>query len=393
MYEVNVNIWPGSSSFVSGSTPFGFYDSDPTFINDIDKVAVWCSRRLGYPITDIELQDVNFYAAFEESIIEYSSQVNSLNARDNLLPMVGLPSTTNLSGQLIKPSLQGVFRVAKQYGSEVGAGGYLTYYTGSISLSKDKQVYDLLSENVELEKGDFNTDIFTIRRILYEYSPAINRSIDPGISSGFVDQQMLTQFGWSGFSSGMNYTTMPLYHDLLKLQAVEFYDQIKKSGYSFQLTNNRLRIFPIPTSDYKIFFLYTLNDEILENISTGSGNYDTTGSGVITDYSNIPYNNIPYTLINDIGKTWIRKYTLALSKEMLGLVRGKYSAIPIPENEITLNGAELVSSAQTEKEALIQELKDTLESMGRQAQLERKTAEADALTSQINKVPMKIYIR
>ncbi len=389
-YEVNINIWPGSSSFTSGSTPFGYYDTDPRFVSDIDKVATWCSRRLGYPITDIELQDVNFYAAFEESVLEYSSQVNSLNARDNLISVTGLPSNNNLSGQLVTPTLQGIFRLASQYGSEVGSGGYLTYYTASINVVQDRQVYDLLSADVNLETGSFQDDNFTIRRIFYE-DPTPNNIVG---SSGYLDQQMLNEFGWTGNSSGMSFSIMPLYHDILKLQAVEFYEQIKRSSYSFQLTNNRLRIFPIPTENFKLHFQYTLNDDVFDNITQSvTASYNTTGSGVITDYSNIPYNNIPYSLINDMGKTWIRKYTLALSKEMLGLIRGKYSAIAIPDNEITLNGAELVSSAQTEKETLIQELKDTLESMGRQAQLERKSAEAEALTTQINKVPMKIYIK
>lgn len=389
-YEVNINIWPGSSSFTSGSTPFGYYDTDPRFVYDIDRVATWCARRLGYPITDIELQDVNFYAAFEESILEYSAQVNSLNARDNLLSVTGLPSNNNLSGQLVTPTLQGIFRLAKQYGSEVGSGGYLTYYTGSVSVSSGRQVYDLLSGDVNLETGSFQNDNFTIRRVFHE-DPTPNNIVG---SSGYLDQQMLNEFGWTNNSAGTSFSIMPLYHDLLKLQAVEFYEQIKRSSYSFQLTNNRLRIFPIPTEDFKLHFQYTLNDDIFDNINQSvTGSYNTTGSGVITDYSNIPYNNIPYTLINDIGKTWIKKYTLALSKEMLGLIRGKYSSIAIPDNEITLNGEGLVSSAQTEKETLIQELKDTLESMGRQAQLERKSAEAEALTTQINKVPMKIYIR
>lgn len=389
-YEVSINIWPGSSSFTSGSTPFGYYDTDPKFVYDIDRVATWCSRRLGYPITDIELQDVNFYAAFEESVLEYSSQVNSLNARDNLISVTGLPSNNNLSGQLVTPTLQGIFRLASQYGSEVGSGGYLTYYTGSIDVLADSQVYDLTSNSVNLESGNFQNDNFTIRRIFYE-DPSPNNIVG---SSGYLDQQMLNEFGWTNNSAGTSFSIMPLYHDLLKLQAVEFYEQIKRSTYSFQLTNNRLRIFPIPSENFKLHFQYTIDDDLFDNITQSiTGSYNPAGSGVITDYSNIPYNNIPYSLINDMGKMWIRKYTLALSKEMLGLIRGKYSAIAIPDNEITLNGAELVSSAQTEKEALMLELKETLESMGRQAQLERKSAESEALTTQINKVPMKIYVK
>ena len=115
-------------------------------------------------------------------------------------------------------------------------------------------------------------------------------------------------------------------------------------------------------------------------------------SDVISDYSNVPYDNMEYKFINDVGKQWIRKYTLALAKEMLGYIRGKYSSLPIPNAEITLNGSDLISAAQTEKEGLITELKEILDTMSRQAQLERKQAEADALQQQMNKIPLKIYI-
>ena len=75
----NIPIWPGSSSFAAGQTPFGFYDLDFDFSTDADKVADWCARRLGYPITDIELQDQNFFACFEEAVSEYGNVINELN--------------------------------------------------------------------------------------------------------------------------------------------------------------------------------------------------------------------------------------------------------------------------------------------------------------------------
>ena len=115
-------------------------------------------------------------------------------------------------------------------------------------------------------------------------------------------------------------------------------------------------------------------------------------TGTISDYSNVPYENVVYENINSVGRQWIRRYTLALAKEMLGYIRGKYSSLPIPNAEITLNGSDLISAATTEKEGLITELKEILDTMSRQAQLERKQAEAEALQSQFNKMPMKIYI-
>jgi len=386
----NIEIWPGSGSFYPLTfTPFGFYDNDPEFQCDAEAVAKWAALRLGYPITDVELQEINFYAAFEEGINEYGAWVNTYAARDNLINLQGFPTgSVNLSQKYIPQTLKGIFKLAKAYGSEVGSGGTLTYYTGSIILQPGKQVYNFITD-ANIEKGSFATDQFTIRKIFHESPPALTRFLDPSLGTGLGTQQIMEQFGWGGYVVPGNYLMMPLHYDLLRIQAIEFNDQIRKSGYSFQLTGNRLRIFPIPNDDLKLFFNYTLDSE-------GSAIDLTQVDGItgkISDISNIPYQTMTYRYINEIGKQWIRKYTLAICKEMLGYIRGKYSSMPIPDGEITLNAADLISAAQSEKEALVSELKETLDSMSVQSQLEKKTAMAQSLADQLKFVPMKIYVR
>lgn len=376
-----IRIWEGSSSFTAGSTPFGYYDNDTAFINDADRVAKWVANRLGYPITDVELQPENFYAAFEEAVSQYGTLINTFNIRDNLLSLSGLPTgSTNLTGQYIQPTLRGALQIAKQYATEVGAGGNLSYYTGSFDMVAGQQVYEFKKGPVNLETGSFETDVFTIRRIFHERPPL------PGTAyASLGNQQLLNQFGWGDYSYG--YTLMPLETDLLRMQAIEIYESVRRSAYSFELTGNRLRIFPIPKYDDKLFFTYTLDDEILDPIQ------NSTGVGSISDYSNIPYANIIYSQINDPGKNWIRRYTLSLCKEMLGMIRSKYSALPIPDQEIQLNGESLMQQAQTEIEALLTEMRETLDSMSRQAQLERQSAESDALGNQMNRIPLMIYVK
>lgn len=384
----NIEIWQGSGSFYPLTfTPFGFYDNDPDFQCDAESMATWCALRLGFPVLDVELQEVNFYAAFEESVNEYGALVNQYNARDNMLNLQGFSTgSINLAQRYIPPTLKGIFTLAKAYGSEVGAGGTLTYYTGSISLTAGKQVYNLLSDAV-IETGSFATDQFTIRKIFHQALPAATRYLDPTLGVGMGPQQIFDNFGWAGYSVPGNYLMMPLHFDIQRIQAIEFNDEIRKSGYSFQLTNNRLRIFPIPTIDRKLWFNYTLD-------SQGSPlNDDDTGIGKISDISNIPYQTLTYRYINQIGKQWIRKYCLAIVKEMLGYVRSKYASIPIPDAETTLNGADLLSASATEKEALITDLKETLDSMSYQAQLERKSTIAETLNKQLKYVPLKLYVR
>jgi len=383
----NVSIWPGSSSFFSGDTPFGLYDSDSQFQSDAEKVADWCAKRLGYPINDIELQSTNFFACFEEAVTEYGSQLNTYNIRDNMLNLYGAQTGSNLTGKKVSPNFGGLTELAEEYGTEAGSGGNITYYTGSISVSSNKQIYDLTDSSVvSLESGTPGSDAIEIKRVFHEAPPAIVKYFDPFVGTGLGSQQMLDSFGFGGFSPGVSFMMMPLYYDLSRFQAIEFNDQIRKSAYTFELINNRIKFFPIPNGSNftKVYFQYILKSDRSNPLKNNIGS--------ISDFSNVPYNNVTYKNINDVGKQWIRKYTLALAKEMLGFIRGKYSSLPIPNAEVTLNGSDLLSAGQTEKEALITELKDTLDTMSRQAQLERKQAESDALLQQMNKIPLKIYI-
>jgi hypothetical protein len=196
----------------------------------------------------------------------------------------------------------------------------------------------------------------------------------------------MENFGWGNYSPGVSFLMMPVYADLLRLQAIEFNDLIRKSGYSFEITGDRLRIFPVPTYDYTLYINYiTVQDR-------ESSTFLYANDGVVGDFSNAPYQLHNYSQINSAGKQWIFKYTLALAKEVLGNIRNKYSSVPIPGAEVTLNGADLVSQAQTEKDALITQLRENLDAVSRQAQLAKMTEEADNLQSQLNKVPMVIYV-
>jgi len=383
----NIPIWPGSSSFFPGDTPFGFYDNDYEFQLEADKIASWCARKLGYPLSDVELQPVNFYTCFEEAVTEYGAQLNTYNIRDNMLNLYGAATGSNLSGKKISSNFGGIIELSEEYGVEAMSGGNVTYYTGSITMTAGQQIYDLTDADVvTLESGTPGTDPIEIKKLFHEAPPALTRFFDPFIGSGIGTQQMLDSFGFGNYSPGVSFMMMPIYADMLRLQAIEFNDQVRRSAYSFQITNNRLRVFPIPDGQN----VETIHFEYIKKSDRSNPLKGNTGT--ISDFSNVPYNNVVFENINDVGRQWIRRYTVALAKEMLGLIRSKYSALPIPNSEITLNGSDLLSAAQTEKEGLITELKETLDTMSRQAQLERKQAESDSLQSQINKIPLLIYM-
>ena len=166
------------------------------------------------------------------------------------------------------------------------------------------------------------------------------------------------------------------------------YRDVLYSQFTFQLINNKLRVFPIPTTQAqgdKMWFQYLLKSErFSDNI--------TTGSAIVGNISQYPYNNPVYSTINSVGRAWIFEYTLALSKEMLGYVRGKYTQVPIPGAEVTLNQADLLSSATAGKDALITKLREYFDQTSRQSLLERRAAESEARMNELDKVPMTIFI-
>ena len=186
----------------------------------------------------------------------------------------------------------------------------------------------------------------------------------------------------------VQFMMMPMYADLLRIQAIEFNDQIRKSAHTFELVDNKIRIFPKPTESYKLHFNYYLKEDKDSPFQDSSGG----GIGTVSDSSNIPYQNMEYSNINDVGKQWIRKYGLALSKELLGIIRSKYGSVPIPNAEVNLDGDTLRSEASAEKEGLITQLREDLEAASRKNMMEADSEEATRLQEKLQKVPLPIFV-
>ena len=378
-------IWQGSSSFASGQTPWGLYDSDSSFSSDIDKFSDWCARRLGYPIMSVELQSGSFYACFEESISEYSAQVNQFNIKDNLLHLTGQATGSNVTHKRVTPTLGRSVFLSKQYGTEAGVGGDVDWKKGSINITSGSQEYDLNALFADVSESGAAIEV---KRVYYEGTPAMQRFFDPYATTGYGTINMVEGFGFGNYSPAVSFTLMPLFEDLLRVQAIELNDSIRKSAYSFTLRNNKVRLFPDPESGSTLYFDYVkVSERDNPLITEYSGSSD-----VVSDYSNVPYDNMEYQFINDVGKQWIRKYGLALTKELLGIIRSKYGTIPIPNADTTLDGDTLRSEAAAEKEGLVTQLREMLEGTSRRALLEADKDEAEFLQEKLNKVPYPIYI-
>jgi len=383
--------WPGSGSVIAGKTPFALYDSDSDFQNDGPRTAVWCAKRLGYPIIDVELIDEQFYACFEEATSEYSSQVNQFNIRNNLDTLKGRKAGTNYSQKLVDgTNLPQIFRLSQAYGTLSGVGGPTDYKKAYVDLTASVQQYDLTTQAYDATtKQLLDSDVVRdVVKVYYEAVPAITRFFDPYSVGAQGTLNLISELGFGNYSPAAQFLLMPLYEDVLRMQHIEFNDTIRKSAFTFNIVNNNLTIFPIPskfTPKRRIYFDYFDRTDFENNSAIIKSN-------VVSDYSDIKYDFIPYSNINDVGKQWIRKYTLALAKELLGAIREKYNEIPIPDATVSLDGAALRSEAQVEKDALITQLRENLEELSRKQQFEIRKNESEYTQEMLKKVPLKLYI-
>jgi len=400
---MSVNItgsifWPGSASYseVTGFAAFGFYNSDAQFISESVASTYWAASRLGYDAIDVELSNEMFIKYFEEAVTEYGAQVNAHLIKEYMLTLQGSPTSSDMTGRQVRGNLGGIIRLSDAYGAEIGVGGDVSWHTGSIQVTAGTQVYDLNS--LFAVPSASGRDI-RIKKIFHHKVPASIRYFDPW---GLPTSPGSYNMGFYGFGSneggtvggaGTSYVLRPLYEDLLRMQAIELNDQIRKSGYSFEIINNEIRLFPIPQEDYTLWFQYVFKDEADVAYVSGSGAVgDPSGLGTITDPSNVPYSNIQYAYINSVGRQWIKKYFLATCKISLGGIRGKYPNIPIPNAEVSLDGESLRSEGINEREKLIEELRDFLDKSGKRAQMEAKDQTDEHMQKILHKIPLPIYI-
>ena len=378
----NVTIWDGSATFTSGSsTPFGFYDTDTDFQADAVKVSKFCGTRLGYPLMDVELQDDSMFACFEEAVTTYGNEVFNFKIRENYLSMEGASTGSAINNKLVEPTLNRVILISKNYGTEAMVGGPVSRYSGSFNVTASKQEYDL--DQWAIDEGI--TGSIEIRKVFYEAPPAIQRYFDPYAGTGTGIQSLMDTFGFGSYSPGINFMLMPTSYDVQLLQGIEFNDQIRKSAYSFEIINNKLKIFPIPKNTGKMWFeYYKSNDKSKLNFNEATD--------LITNVGEVPYSNPTYSYINSVGRQWIFNYTLALRKEVLAYIRGKYQSVPVPGSEATLNQADLLADARTEKDNLLTNLREMLDQTSRGKQLEAQAIEGENLEKTLKTVPMTIYI-
>ena len=390
----NPIIYDGSPGPISGSTPFGFYDNDTDYQNDGPKVANYCARKLGYPVLDVELNDLNIYACFEEAVSVYAEELYQLKIKDNYLSLEGQPTSSLLNTTVISPNLTNLVNIAETYGQVAGVGGFVSWKSGSLELTASVQNYDLYDWAVNTQ-GMATTDRLIVQRVMYQAPPALYQygygNYYPQLGGVGAWPGSWGGAGFGGGFGGANAATYyPVFWTIQRIQEAEMQNTVNLPAWTFELIGTNIRVFPIPQGAGRCISIQYAFQSDLMSLTENSPYGDN--QGLVANASMAPYGLITYSDLNQPAKQWTKEYTAALTSELLGLVRGKYTVVNIPGAETTLNFADLIARGQTMQKELREKLRLDLEDMSRQKQLERKESENNSLESTLTNIPLMVYV-
>lgn len=391
----NPLIYDGNPGPISGSTPFGYFDNDPVYQSDGPKVANYCARKLGYPVLDVELQDLNIYACFEEAAAIYAEELYQIKIKDNYITLEGTTTGSLLNNTVVSPNLTNIINISETYGQVAGVGGFINWKSGSVALKPGQQNYDLYDWAVTTQGMD-PTDRVVVQRVMYQAPPAVY-----GYGYGAYYPQLAGagaspgDWGGGGYGAGVggqsnSATLYPVFWDIQRIQELEMSNTVRLPAWSFEIVGTNLKVIPCPLNQGGYMALQYAFQSDLMSLTKNSPYSDN--QGLVANPSLVPYANIVYGQTNQPGKQWIKEYTAALTSELLGLVRGKYQQVAIPGSEVTLNYADLISRGQAMQTTLRDRLRGDLEEMSRKAQLERKQSENQSLNDTLNSIPLMVYV-
>lgn len=381
-----------SFSSTQNPTPFGLFDSDTEFQSEADNMITFVKRKLGDDILSVELTKKQIWACFEEAFCEYGAIVNQYQAKSQIMNFLGA-STGSLSGseqKLPRETLNYVIRLAEPYSIEAGLGGGYHTVSGSITLQQNRQDYDLYqdlldSSGIPIVSSSLNPEGRRMRiHEIFHFSPsAAYRFFDTTSAINYLNNE----FSFESFTPETVFYILPVFEDILRGGQMNISNRVRRSNYSYKVTGTKLRIFPTPTAINPLKLWIRVGFEMNPTIDSPINDPSIEG---VSNLSNVPFGNLIYSRINSIGRQWIRQYTLALSKEVLGLIRSKFGSIPIPGADVSLDGGDLKSSAKEEKEKLVTQLKEMLETMTYSKLIETKAAEVENLQKILKSIPMPV---
>ncbi len=378
-------------------TPFGFFDQESDFQSEADNLVTFVKRKLGDDILSVELTKKQIWACFEESFLEYGSLINQYQAKSQIMDFLGTPTGSLLSGSEQKyprETLEFLRRQAEPYSSEAGVGGSQNAVSGAITLVNGQQDYDIYDDLMTTAGG--STTVLSTQTAgrrtkmkieeVYHFSPsAAYRFFDSTSAINYLNNE----FSFESFTPESIFYVLPVFEDILRAGQMDVSQRVRRSNYSYRLQGTKLRIFPAPVtppngpSTRYLWIRVVVNAQDPLNPPYA----DDTIYGV-SNLSNVPFGNLQYDRVNSVGRQWVRQFALALSKELLGLIRSKFGNVPIPGNELTLDGPALISQAREDQEKLRTQLNEMLESMTYDKLIELQATTAENVMRQLKTIPV-----
>lgn len=378
-------------------TSFGFFDADPVFQSEADSMVTFVKRKLGDDVLSVELTKREIWTCFEEACLEYARAVQEMKIVSELANVLGQPTgSTDLTNKYPQRNLDFLLRLADAYAMAAMVGGSYDTVLGTIPITpgqQDYNIYDLRSATNPTQKLQDTLPTgsrgkFRVAEV-FHFEPIAAQTFLLNASN--ITNFLATNFNYESYVNSTVFYVLPVFEDVLRRGMLKEAFRVRRSNYSYQIIGNNIRLYPIPQSF-----------EFQDPITGGNGNLyirvmpptdvlnpDFQDDSIygISGPENVPFSILPYSTITQPGRQWIRQYTLALSREILGLNRSKFRVVPIPNADLELNGDALKSDARDDQEKLKTQLREFLEKLTNQSLIEAQAAIGESMQKLLRMVP------
>lgn len=376
-------------------TPFGFFDSDLQFQNEADSMVTFVKRKLGDDVLSVELTRKEIWACFEEACCEYSRKIHEMKIQSELANVLGMPTASaDLTNRYPHQTLEFLMRQASPYSSYAGVGGNYDATLGYFDVVGGQQDYNIYTQLKDAVSGSVIYQNMTTKspiRIIevFHFEPFAAQHFLMNASN--VTNFLATNFNYESYVNSTIFYVLPVFEDVLRRGMLNMASRVRRSNYSYDILGSNLRIYPIPTTESQTGKLFVKVQAGMQDPlnATSLQGQDQSIYGV-SGPQNVPLGNIPFSSITQPGRQWIRQYTLALSREILGLIRSKFQSIPIPNADLQLNGDALISQAREDKDKLTTQLKEFLDTLTNAKLMEQQVALAENMQKQLRLVPIPL---
>lgn len=375
-------------------TPFGFFDSDADFQTEADNMVNFVKRKLGDDVLSVELTKKEIWTCFEESVCEYSKHIHEMKIMSELSNVLGMPTgSTDLTNKYTRNTLEFLLRMADAYAGEAFVGGSNNPKLGYFDVVHNQQDYDLYTDLKDAETDEVIYDSIAsgskgkLKIVeLFHVEPIAAQHFLLNASN--ITNYLATNFNYESYINSTVFYVLPVFEDVLRRGMLETAFRVRRSQYSYEIIGSKVRLFPIPVLESQVGKIYCKVMEPADPLNPTAFTDDSIYG--ISGPENVPYGNIPFRNITQPGRQWIRQYTLALCKELLGLIRSKFQSIPIPNADLQLNGEGLITQGREDKDKLVTQLKEFLLNLTRNKLLESDAIAAENMNKNLRFIPMPL---